>query len=284
MKQLFSLIASIYCVVAFGATTVPIQLLNPTGSTAGQAIVSTGASSAPAWGGVGVNGIAAIPANTVLANVTGSSASPTASSVPICLGTSFALTYTTSTGFGCNGTINALTVSGSAIGTSGGAIPLLNGINTWSGAQTFSAAITPSSGIVGTATNNNASAGNVGEYSNNSTTGTSLTTSTASNATSEPLTAGDWDVQCTAQFNPAAGTVTSRVQAGVSTTSANISVSLGAKSLIQGSLGTGLAQVVASPTVRISLASTTTVFCVVESAFTTSTMTVDGFIRARRPR
>lgn len=34
----------------FAATTVPVQLLNPSGSSAGQAIVSTGASSAPAWG------------------------------------------------------------------------------------------------------------------------------------------------------------------------------------------------------------------------------------------
>lgn len=35
--------------VAHAATTVPVQLLNPTGSTAGQGLVSTGAASAPAW-------------------------------------------------------------------------------------------------------------------------------------------------------------------------------------------------------------------------------------------
>jgi hypothetical protein len=37
---------------SFAATTVPVQLLNPTGSTAGQAIVSTGPTGAPAWGSV----------------------------------------------------------------------------------------------------------------------------------------------------------------------------------------------------------------------------------------
>jgi hypothetical protein len=35
---------------------------------------------------------------------------------------------------------------------------------------------------------------------------------------------------------------------------------------------------------RINLPTSTTVYVVVESAFATSTMTVDGFIRARRPR
>lgn len=37
---------------AFGATLSPITLLNPAGSTSGQAIVSTGSSSAPAWANV----------------------------------------------------------------------------------------------------------------------------------------------------------------------------------------------------------------------------------------
>jgi hypothetical protein len=47
---------------------------------------------------------------------------------------------------------------------------------------------------------------------------------------------------------------------------------------------TGQAQILASPGVRINLPTSTTVYVVVESAFATSTMTVDGFIRARRPR
>jgi hypothetical protein len=96
MKKLFLAFLSLVASTAFGATLVPVQLLNPTGSSSGQAIVSSGSSSAPAWGGVGLNGIAAIPANTVLGNATGSSASPTAISTTgsgsVVLGTSPTIT------------------------------------------------------------------------------------------------------------------------------------------------------------------------------------------------
>jgi hypothetical protein len=106
MKRLIVLlIASLVSLATFSATNVPVQLISPTGSSSGQAIVSTGASSAPAWGGIGVSGIAAIAANTVLANSTGSSASPTAISMPSCSTSLSILQYTTSTGFTCNTSI-----------------------------------------------------------------------------------------------------------------------------------------------------------------------------------
>ncbi len=91
------------------ATLSPIQLLNPAGSTAGQAIVSTGSSTAPAWGGVAVNGIAAIAANSVVANATGSSASPTAVAMPSCSTSTSALQWTSGTGFTCYGSSASLT-------------------------------------------------------------------------------------------------------------------------------------------------------------------------------
>lgn len=112
--------------VAFGTTLSPITLLNPSGSASGQAIVSTGSSSAPAWGGIGLNGIAAVAANTVLANATASSASPTAFAMPGCSAATNALTWTTSTGFTCNSAINAATLGGAtfaAPGTIGGTTP-----------------------------------------------------------------------------------------------------------------------------------------------------------------
>lgn len=50
MKRLFALICgALLAGASVAATTVPVQLLNPAGSSAGQAIVSTGASSAPEW-------------------------------------------------------------------------------------------------------------------------------------------------------------------------------------------------------------------------------------------
>src|ERR1700744_2162994 len=53
MKKILALVLSVLSALsftAFGATLAPIQLLNPVGSTAGQAILSTGASTPPALG------------------------------------------------------------------------------------------------------------------------------------------------------------------------------------------------------------------------------------------
>jgi hypothetical protein len=47
---------------------------------------------------------------------------------------------------------------------------------------------------------------------------------------------------------------------------------------------TGTAQRQSAPVIRVSLASTTTVFLVAQASFGVSTMTCDGFIRARRVR
>lgn len=285
MKALVALLALVAS-TAFGTTLNPIQLLNPAGSTAGQAIVSTGASSVPAWGGVGLNGIAAIGGNTLIGNATGSSAAPTAVAVSNCVGTSSALNYTGGSGFSCNGSINALTVSGSAVGTSGGTIPLLSGANTWSGAQTFSALVTPSStiGIKGTSGNDNAQAGSVGEYpAPTNLSGVAMTSGTTANVSSISLTGGDYDIECTGNFVPAGSTTFGNIQIGVSTTSAT-QPGLGAYQLIQAPLTTGLRQTIASPVARISLASTTTVYCVATTVFGVSTMSVDGFMRIRRTR
>ena len=49
MKRLFISLFSAASICAHAATNLPIQLISPVGSTSGQAIVSTGASSAPAW-------------------------------------------------------------------------------------------------------------------------------------------------------------------------------------------------------------------------------------------
>lgn len=113
MKRiLFAAILGLSSICASATTLNPIQLLNPAGSVSGQAIVSTGSATAPAWGGVGLNGIAAIAANTVLANATASSAAPTAFAMPSCSSSVSALNWTTSTGFTCNtGLITAAAVS-----------------------------------------------------------------------------------------------------------------------------------------------------------------------------
>lgn len=146
--------------------------------------------------------------------------------------------------------------------------------------------ITPSqtAGIIGTTTNNNANSGSVGEYISNSGRGVSLTSNTPTNITSISLTAGDWDVSGTVTFVPANTTSPTLMQCGISTTSSTFN-GLGSQSFLNLAFPTtGVSQGFVAPVQRISIASSTTVYLVAESSFTISTMTANGFIRARRVR
>jgi hypothetical protein len=287
MKKLFGAFLALTASFAFGATTVPVQLLNPTGSSSGQAIVSTGSSSAPAWGGIAVNGIASIAANTVLANATSSSASPTAFAMPSCSTSSSALNYTSGTGIGCNTSINAATLGGTTFAAPG---PIGSTTASTGAFTTLSASglISPAStvGIKGTSTNDNAQAGSVGEFpSPSDLSSVSMTTGVAANVSSASLTAGDWDVQCDVGYIPAGSTVISGMIASVSTTSNTSNLTLGFLTAMQGyTISAGSSQYISTPVVRESFASTTTVYCVASAGFTTSTLTASGHLRARRIR
>lgn len=153
------------------------------------------------------------------------------------------------------------------------------------GPMTFSGLITPSStaGVKGTSTNDNANAGSVGEFVSTSNSGTALSNNVPSNATSFSLGAGDWDVQGVALFSPGASTSVAAVTASVSNASATISPLFSQTSQVQGSLATGANQIISTPVVRMSLASATNVYIAVQAAFG-GTMSVNGFIRARRVR
>lgn len=302
MKRLLTGALALILSIAASATTLnPIQLLNPAGSSSGQAIVSTGAASAPAWGGVGVNGIAAISANTVLANATGSSASPTAFAMPSCSTSASALNWTTSTGFTCNTAVNAATLGGATFASPGAIGSTTAGTGKFTTLQATSA-ITPSStaGIVGTATNDSANAGSVGEFicaqvtnggspagcATNSNAPISLTTATAANVTSISLTAGDWDVTGNIAFNNGASTVQTIAIGAIVTTSATLPTipNSGAEVYLPVTLSTGQGPILPVGQIRLSLSSTTTVFLVAQASFTASTSAVYGFIGARRRR
>lgn len=246
---------------AQAATLNPIQLLNPAGSSSGQTIVSTGASTAPAWASVPLYGLSSQAANTVVANFTASSAAPVAFAMPSCSSAGSALQYTSGTGVTCASSY-ALTTG-----------------------ATFSGAITPSqtNGIVGTTTNNNANAGSVGEYSTNTTSGTSLTSGTTANATTISLTAGDWDVSGEVTYSAAAGCIPTAFQQSISTTSATGGGS-GTQTLSSNTYSTASTNVMATPRVRISIAATTTVYLTANALFSGGTMSAAGFIRARRVR
>lgn len=261
MKRISALFFALYATMVSAATLSPVQLLNPAGSTVGQTIVSNGAGSAPTWQSVPASGLATQAANTILGNGTASTAAPTALPIPSCSTTTSALQWTSGTGYSC----------GTSFANLGGA--------------TFTGAITPSqtAGIVGTTTNNNANAGSVGEYLTATTTNTAMTNGVAANMTSVSLTAGDWDVECNTLFHPAGTTVVTGLAVGISTTSASLGA-FGTLNYIQASFNTGSNNYVSAPTVRVSVAATTTAYCVGVANFGTSTMQGDGFIRARRVR
>lgn len=294
-KTILPLLLSLISLSAFSATLNPVQLLNPAGSSSGQTIVSTGSSSAPGWATVPLSGLSSVAANTVLANFTGSSAAPTAFAMPSCSGSTNALQYSSGSGIICG---SGYVVSGSAASlgsvstttsvTVGNGLTVSAGGASITGGMTMATgAITPVStlGITGTTTNNNAVAGAVGEYVTNSATGTSLTTATTANATSVSLTAGDWEVTGTVTTIPAGGTTVSQRAAGISTTSATLPGSnTGGYVQLNYSSAAGSAEAIQAPVVRISLASTTTVYLVTQESFSGSTATCNGFIRARRVR
>jgi hypothetical protein len=202
--------------------------------------------------------------------------------MPSCSTSASALNWTTSTGFTCNTGVNAATLGGNAIGTSGATVPLLNGANTWSGAQTFTSTITPSqtAGIVGTTTNNSAQIGSVGESGIQAGSG-SISTATNTNLTSISLTAGDWDITGYVSYAPAGGASVTNQVVGVSTTSATLpSVPFFAQ--LPNAVTSSIT--VIAPTQRITLTATTTVFLVGQVTFSAGTCTYSAIIKARRPR
>jgi len=137
--------------------------------------------------------------------------------------------------------------------------------------------------VHGTGTNDSAPSGYVGEYVTGSSSAAAITSNILSNATSISLTAGDWDVSGVASFVAASGTIVSSILVGISTTSATLGA-FGSFTQIQASFIASSNNYITSPVCRISLGTTTTVYLVASAAFTTSTMTAGGFIRARRTR
>src|SRR5438132_1360022 len=141
----------------------------------------------------------------------------------------------------------------------------------------------------GTSTNDNATAGNPGEYVTATlATGSSitLTTNTAANVTSISLTAGDWDVTGAVDFIFGATTSYTNLVGSISTTSATIGAqdSLFDFETPAAVPTAGADCTFAVPTVRVSIASTTTVYLVAKGTFTVSSLKSYGTIRARRIR
>lgn len=152
--------------------------------------------------------------------------------------------------------------------------------------------------ITGTATNDNAAAGVVGEYLQASrlksaATGATSTTSLNVTAAALSLTAGDWDVSGCVVFLPAATTSVTILKAAISKTTATLpatdtigvptSGEVAAQITTAANIATGDISL-DMPMCRISLASTTNIFLVANATFSVSTLTVYGSLNARRVR
>lgn len=138
----------------------------------------------------------------------------------------------------------------------------------------------PLNSVLGTPTNNNANAGIVGEYITSTSGDVSLSTTVNGNVTTISLSAGDWSVGANAMFSVSG--VTSQSVLGISSTSAAFSTTpdftLNSYATSTGS-GTGCS----APTMRFSLAATTTIYLVANAIFT-GTGSVKGRLWARRER
>lgn len=144
-------------------------------------------------------------------------------------------------------------------------------------------------GIVGTTTNDNTSAGDVGEIIESEIlVGAVVTLATGTNKdiTSISLTAGDWDVWGNVIINPAAGTTTTSIAAWVNTVSIT-GPTIPNKGAYEARQYSGFASAVQGVSIgqrRYSLSGTTTIYLTCVCNFAVSTCTAYGYVGARRRR
>lgn len=154
-----------------------------------------------------------------------------------------------------------------------------------SGTLTNCTALPASAGTTCTATNDNASAGQLGEYISSTVlvgSSISLSNATAKTITSISLTAGDWEVSGSASTNNS-GSATSSFFAGISTTDNTLpDAAYCWNAGGSATLGTEAGGAVA--TIRASLSGTTTYYLVGRATFSSGTQSGCGHIHARRVR
>ena len=143
--------------------------------------------------------------------------------------------------------------------------------------------------VQGTNTNDDAAAGDYGEYSAETDDAPqALTSTTPLNVNTISLTAGDWDLSPVLRFTGNAATTVNLILGSLSTTSATQDQSSTRSVLLpfMGDTIFNFATPVTIPlaTSRFSLSATTTIYLVAQATFATNTMSVAGTITARRVR
>lgn len=144
--------------------------------------------------------------------------------------------------------------------------------------------------LPGTATNDNASVGNVGQYASSivlSGAAVALTSGSPADVTTLQLPAGDWDLQGICASQPAGGAVTTVYVCNVTTTANtlnNIPSDGGGFGFNNSTQSSNGGQAVPTDTARVSISSSTTYHLVASVTWTTGTMGAYGKLRARRVR
>jgi hypothetical protein len=176
-----------------------------------------------------------------------------------------------------NSTTGAMTVNVTAVGTASAKADWIISL--------VPVGFTPGQ-LQGTATNDNAAAGLVGEYIESvivSGSAVSLVNATAKNVTSISLTAGDWDVQGNICFSVSAGATLGGLSTGASLTTNAHDAQTDTQTVNVASVVGAGANLVA-PYRRISIAVTTTVYLVALANFSGGTAAAFGALKARRAR
>jgi len=251
MKRIIPALLALFSAAAFSATLAPVQLLNPAGSTAGQAIVSTGASSAPAWTTVANAG-----ANTNITSLTG---------LTTPLGT-------WAGGLGANNT----SANGVPVFSSGAATVTAT---TGTGSPVLATSPTITTPLVVGVTNGVcASSGKLGECLSTTGSSVALSNGVAGVIASVNLTAGEWLVWGNVEFSPSGATPTILV-AGMGTSVAGVGTPY--RSVMQGSAIVGVNTQAVMPQIFHETGSATINLYGV-ATFTGGSMAGSGYISAIR--
>lgn len=171
-------------------------------------------------------------------------------------------------------------------------MPLITDAATaWPAITTASVTFSTTTGIVGSTTNDSAAAGSVGQLIETIVlvgSAVAMTSTVSVNIASVSLTAGDWDVWAEFWTAPAAGTTTSKIQAGITQTTGTLPTvpATGTSLNTLTGITTAATESVTIPVAscRQSLSGTTTVYLVANTTFAVSTMGGYGKISARRRR
>jgi hypothetical protein len=172
-------------------------------------------------------------------------------------------------------------IAGDTSGTITLQAPAVSGSTTLTLPATTGNVLTSTTQLIGTGTttNNDASAGYVGEFIDSTATNVTVAT-TATNLTSISLTAGDWDVSGIVQFY--GGGAVTYVVGAINTTSASFSgTAVGKNQIVSATNAANGLGSATLPRLRFSLASTTTIYLI--GALSASQQCY-GYISARRIR